>query len=174
MLHFCPMLLPNFPNVPQFSPRSPNLSNLGSRTSTCLARGLRPFWLEDFDLSGSRTSTCLARGLWPVHRDHNRGNNRNTMGNKMEKSKMEKKVISIIFNLFNCFKTMYVYESNEKSENHIFLKQFFWFTNYKSDIFHFALCLPFPVVPSLLWLPCCGFPVVTPPFGSKSSGQSFR
>ena len=52
---------------------------------------------------------------------------------------------------------------------------FFWFTNYKSDIFHFALfsrcvsplCLPF-------LSPRCVSPVCLTVFGSKSSSQPFR
>ena len=52
---------------------------------------------------------------------------------------------------------------------------FFLFTNYKSDIFHFAsffrcispLCLPF-------LSPRCVSPVCLTVFGSKSSSQSFR
>ena len=53
---------------------------------------------------------------------------------------------------------------------------FFWFTNYKCDIFHFAsfsrcvspLCLPF------LSPRCVNSPVCLTVFGSKSSSQPFR
>ena len=51
---------------------------------------------------GSRTST-LARGLRPIHPGYyngetQRGNKKGTHGEKMEKRKMKKKIISINFN----------------------------------------------------------------------------
>ena len=113
------------------------MKRFGSRTST-LARGLRPVQVV-FPLTRALRALAerLARGLRPIHPGYYNGETQrgNTKGTQWEKKwkneKWKKQIISINFNiliLFKCFKTMYVYKSNEKkNENFRFVLEICFF-----------------------------------------------